>query len=145
MTAEPTLNPAIEARDISLYYGDFRAVKNISMTVEQNKVTAIIGPSGCGKSTLLRAFNRMNELMPGARLEGEIRFMGQNIYAPEVDPVRVRRQIGMVFQKPNPSPRASMTTLPGVRASTASRAASARPAWTIGWSTACAKPPCGTR
>lgn len=77
MTAEPTLNPAIEARDISLYYGDFRAVKNISMTVEQNKVTAIIGPSGCGKSTLLRAFNRMNELMPSARLEGEIRFMGQ--------------------------------------------------------------------
>jgi len=105
MTAEPTLNPAIEARDISLYYGDFRAVKNISMTVEQNKVTAIIGPSGCGKSTLLRAFNRMNELMPGARLEGEISFMGQNIYAPEVDPVRVRRQIGMVFQKPNPFPK----------------------------------------
>ena len=105
MTAEPNHNPAIEARDISLYYGQFRAVKNVSMTVEQNKVTAIIGPSGCGKSTLLRAFNRMNELMPGARLEGEIRFLGQNIYAPEIDPVRVRRQIGMVFQKPNPFPK----------------------------------------
>ena len=99
------IHAAIEANDISIYYGNFRAVKNISMAVQENKVTAIIGPSGCGKSTLLRSFNRMNELVPSARLEGEILFKGQNIYAADIDPVNVRRQIGMVFQKPNPFPK----------------------------------------
>lgn len=98
-------NVAIEARDLSIYYGSFRAVKNINLTIEQRKVTAIIGPSGCGKSTVLRAFNRMNDLVSGSHATGDVIFMNQNIYAPGVDPVEVRRRVGMVFQKPNPFPR----------------------------------------
>lgn len=97
--------PAIEAHGLNVYYGAFRAVKDVDLLVQQHKVTAIIGPSGCGKSTMLRTFNRMNELSPGTRTTGEILFMGQNVYAPDVDPVEVRRRIGMVFQKPNPFPR----------------------------------------
>jgi phosphate transport system ATP-binding protein len=96
---------AIKAHNLSVYYGDFRAVKNVNLAIERQKITAIIGPSGCGKSTMLRAFNRMNELVPTARAEGEVHFMGQNIYRPEVDPVEVRKRIGMVFQKPNPFPK----------------------------------------
>ncbi len=96
---------AIEARNLSIYYGDFRAVKNVTLPVESQKITAIIGPSGCGKSTMLRAFNRMNDLVQTARSQGEVLFMGQNIYAPAVDPVEVRRHVGMVFQKPNPFPK----------------------------------------
>jgi phosphate transport system ATP-binding protein len=103
-TQSASLN-AIEARDLNIYYGDFRAVKDVTLTVEKQKVTAIIGPSGCGKSTVLRSFNRMNELTPTARTEGEVLFMGQNIYEADVDPVEVRRRIGMVFQKPNPFPK----------------------------------------
>jgi phosphate transport system ATP-binding protein len=96
---------AVETRDLNIYYGSFRAVKDITLSIERQKVTAIIGPSGCGKSTVLRAFNRMNELVPTARTEGSVLFMGQDIYAPDVDPVEVRRQVGMVFQKPNPFPK----------------------------------------
>ncbi len=96
---------AIEARNLSVYYGDFRAVKNVNLQIERQKITAIIGPSGCGKSTMLRAFNRMNELVPATRTEGEVLFHGYNVYNPEVDPVQVRRHIGMVFQKPNPFPK----------------------------------------
>jgi ABC-type methionine transport system ATPase subunit len=91
---------AIEARRLNIYYGNFLAVKDVDLQIAKNKVTAIIGPSGCGKSTMIRAFNRMNELVPGSRMEGEILFDGQNIYEPGVDPVKVRRHIGMVFQKP---------------------------------------------
>ncbi|MBI3159747.1 MAG: phosphate ABC transporter ATP-binding protein [Chloroflexi bacterium] len=98
-------NYAIEVRDLSVYYEDFRAVKDISLLIERQKVTAIIGPSGCGKSTLLRSFNRMNELIPAARAEGKVILEGNNIYDPKVDPVEVRRRIGMVFQKPNPFPK----------------------------------------
>jgi phosphate transport system ATP-binding protein len=96
---------AIEARDLSVYYGDFRAVKGVNLQIERQKISAIIGPSGCGKSTMLRAFNRMNELVPTARAEGEVLFHGHNVYDPDVDPVQVRRHIGMVFQKPNPFPK----------------------------------------
>jgi phosphate transport system ATP-binding protein len=96
---------AIEARDLSVFYGDFRAVKDVNFVVERQKITAIIGPSGCGKSTMLRAFNRMNELVPTAHATGEVLFHGQNIYDQDVDPVEVRRRIGMVFQKPNPFPK----------------------------------------
>lgn len=96
---------AIQAKDLNIYYDTFRAVKNVNLLIERQKVTAIIGPSGCGKSTVLRSFNRMNELVPSAHIEGEVLFMGQNIYAPGVDPVEVRRRIGMVFQKPNPFPK----------------------------------------
>jgi phosphate transport system ATP-binding protein len=96
---------AIEARNLSVYYGSFRAVKEISLSVQPHKITAFIGPSGCGKSTLLRAFNRMNELIPTAHARGAVLCHGQNIYDPQVDPVEVRRRIGMVFQKPNPFPK----------------------------------------
>ncbi|MBC7222675.1 MAG: phosphate ABC transporter ATP-binding protein [Anaerolineae bacterium] len=97
--------PILEARRLRVYYGDFLALKDVDLPIPQRKITAIIGPSGCGKSTLLRAFNRMNELVPTARTEGEVLFRGQNIYEPWVDPVEVRRRIGMVFQKPNPFPK----------------------------------------
>ncbi len=96
---------AVEIRHLNVYYGSFHAVRDVNLTIPRNKVTAIIGPSGCGKSTVLRSINRMNDLIPNARIEGEVIFEGQNIYAPEVDPVEVRRRIGMVFQKPNPFPK----------------------------------------
>jgi phosphate transport system ATP-binding protein len=96
---------AIEANNLSCYYGDFRAVKNVDLDIKQHAITALIGPSGCGKSTVLRAFNRMNDLIPVAHAEGEVLFHGANIYADGVDPVEVRRRIGMVFQKPNPFPK----------------------------------------
>lgn len=96
---------AIETRKLRVYYGDFLAIKDIELSIVKQKITAIIGPSGCGKSTILRAFNRMNELVPSARTEGEVIFYGKNIYDEDVDPVEVRRRIGMVFQKPNPFPK----------------------------------------
>ena len=96
---------AIEATDLNLFYGDFRAVKDANIKFEQNKITAIIGPSGCGKSTVLRALNRMNELIPIYHATGEVIFNGINIYDDDIDPVQVRRHIGMVFQKPNPFPK----------------------------------------
>src|ERR1043166_6633020 len=95
----------IEVKDLSVYYGNFRAVTDINMNIQMNKITAIIGPSGCGKSTLLRSFNRMNDLTPGARVDGQILFDGKNINAPGFDVVDVRRRIGMVFQRPNPFPK----------------------------------------
>jgi phosphate transport system ATP-binding protein len=97
--------PAIEVRNLHIYYTAFRAVKNVNLSIERQKITALIGPSGCGKSTVLRSFNRMNDLIAGARIEGEVLFRGQNLYAPDVDAVEVRRRIGMVFQKPNPFPK----------------------------------------
>lgn len=96
---------AIKATNVDIYYGSFRAVQSVNLNIEPRKITAIIGPSGCGKSTVLRAFNRMNELIPGVRTDGEILFRGQNIYGSGVDPVQIRRRIGMVFQKPNPFPK----------------------------------------
>lgn len=98
-------NVAIEAKDVNIYYGDFHAVRDVNLQIERRKITAMIGPSGCGKSTVLRCFNRMNDLIPSARIEGSIEFNEQNIYAKDVDPVEVRRRIGMVFQKPNPFPK----------------------------------------
>lgn len=95
----------LQTRNLSVYYGDFKAITNVNISIPRNKITAIIGPSGCGKSTLLRAFNRMNELVPGSRVEGEVLFNGKNLYDKDVDPVLVRKRIGMVFQKPNPFPK----------------------------------------
>jgi phosphate transport system ATP-binding protein len=91
--------------DVNVYYGDFRAVREVSFEIANHEITALIGPSGCGKSTLLRSLNRMNDLIPGARVEGTVAYHGENIYHPEIDPVEVRRRIGMVFQKPNPFPK----------------------------------------
>ena len=95
-------------KDVNLYYGDFHAVEDVTMTIEPNQVTALIGSSGCGKTTMLRSLNRMHELTPGARVEGEVVLDDQNIYAPNVDPVEVRRLVGMVFQAPNPFPTMSV-------------------------------------
>lgn len=113
---DPTLNAvrhaiteevemALQLRDVSAFYGSFQAIDRMTMPIPQNRVTALIGPSGCGKSTLLRCFNRMNDLIPGAHIEGEIEFEGRNLLDPNMDAVEVRRRIGMVFQKPNPFPK----------------------------------------
>ena len=91
--------------DVTVCYGDYRAIRNVSLDIYKNEITAFIGPSGCGKSTLLRAFNRMNDLIPGARVEGRLSYHGTDLYGPEVDPIEVRRRIGMVFQKPNVFPK----------------------------------------
>ena len=96
---------AIRARGLKVYYGDFLAVKDIDLCIQRQRITAVIGPSGCGKSTLLRSFNRMNEFVLISRTEGEVLFGGQNIYDRAIDPVSLRRRIGMVFQKPNPFPK----------------------------------------
>lgn len=95
----------LEAKNVNFYYGDFQALKNISMSVKSNEVVAFIGPSGCGKSTLLRLFNRMNDLVRDTRLEGEILLDGKNIYDPDIDIDELRKNVGMVFQRPNPFPK----------------------------------------
>jgi phosphate transport system ATP-binding protein len=97
--------PALEAQDVSVRYGDTVGVQGIGLVVPANRVVALIGPSGCGKSTLLRCFNRMNDLIPSASVQGRVLFHGDDLYDEEVDPVEVRRRIGMVFQKPNPFPK----------------------------------------
>ncbi|SCG57246.1 MULTISPECIES: phosphate ABC transporter ATP-binding protein PstB [Micromonospora] len=98
----------IEAADVTAYYGGFKAIENINLTVEPKTVTALIGPSGCGKSTFLRSINRMHEVLPGARVEGSLTIDGQDIYDRDVDVTAVRRMIGMVFQRPNPFPTMSI-------------------------------------
>ena len=104
-SAKPIVDPVFSLRDVDVYYGDFLAVRDVNLDFAANEITALIGPSGCGKSTLLRTLNRMHDLTPGARVEGEINHRGHNIYGPGVDPVEVRRRVGMVFQKPNPFPK----------------------------------------
>jgi len=94
-----------ETKNISIYYGSFRAVTDVSLTIHENEITAFIGPSGCGKTTVLRTLNRMNDLVIGARVEGDVHYRGAPLYAKDVSPIAVRRRIGMVFQKPNPFPK----------------------------------------
>jgi phosphate transport system ATP-binding protein len=98
-------NASFVVQDVKVYYGDLMALQEVNVEIPKNQVTAFIGPSGCGKSTLLRCFNRMNDLIPGARVEGEIKYQGKNIYDDKINPVKVRRQVGMVFQRPNPFPK----------------------------------------
>ena len=98
----------IDVKDVDIYYGKFHAVDGVTLSVPPRNVTAFIGPSGCGKSTVLRTLNRMHEVIPGARVEGDVLLDGENIYASAVDPVQVRRTIGMVFQRPNPFPTMSI-------------------------------------
>ena len=104
--AAPDESPTvITVNKLDVHYGTFCAVRGIGMQIKENRVTAFIGPSGCGKSTVLRCFNRMNDLIPGARVSGEINFYGQDLYAADVDPTEMRSRVGMVFQKPNPFPK----------------------------------------
>ena len=98
-------NTVVQLDDVSVYYGEFRAVRDVTMPIYEHEITAMIGPSGCGKSTVLRSINRMNDLIPGARVEGIVSYMGVDLYGARVDPVEVRRRIGMVFQKTNPFPK----------------------------------------
>lgn len=107
----------IEVKDLNIYYSDFLAVQDVGMTIESRSVTAFIGPSGCGKSTFLRTLNRMHEVIPGARVEGKVAIEGIDLYGEGVDPVAVRRQVGMVFQRPNPFPTMSIkeNVLAGVK------------------------------
>ena len=111
------MSKRIEVKDLNVYYGKFKAVEDVSLTIEPRTVTAFIGPSGCGKSTFLRTLNRMHEVIPGASVEGEVLIDGKNLYDADVDPVMVRRQVGMVFQRPNPFPTMSIAdnVLAGVK------------------------------
>src|SRR5215510_12244951 len=103
--AGPPGAPVFDTKNVSIYYGSFKAVTDVSLPVYENQITAFIGSSGSGKTTVLRAFNRMNDLVPGARMEGDISYRGASLYSPGVSPIAVRRRIGMVFQKPNPFPK----------------------------------------
>jgi phosphate transport system ATP-binding protein len=105
MTTEPNTAPKMTARGVNVFYGDKQAIDNVSIDVYRDNVTAFIGPSGCGKSTFLRTLNRMNDTVAGARVSGDIRLDGEDIYAPEMDVVQLRARVGMVFQKPNPFPK----------------------------------------
>jgi phosphate transport system ATP-binding protein len=109
-TSSPTSGEdhRIEVEDLSIYYGDFLAVADVNMSIEPRSITALIGPSGCGKSTFLRSLNRMHEVIDGAYVQGHVRLNGQDLYAPGIDPVAVRRKVGMVFQRPNPFPTMSI-------------------------------------
>ena len=111
------MSKRIEVNDLNVYYGKFKAVEDVTLSIEPRTVTAFIGPSGCGKTTFLRTLNRMHEVIPGAYVEGEVMIDGNNLYGPGVDPVLVRRQVGMVFQRPNPFPTMSIrdNVLAGVK------------------------------
>ncbi|WP_018723784.1 phosphate ABC transporter ATP-binding protein PstB [Salinispora fenicalii] len=98
-------DPVMKLSGVSVFYGAYEAVRDTSMPIQEKQITAMIGPSGCGKSTILRSLNRMNDLIPGARVSGSVTYHGQDLYAKDVDPIEVRRRIGMVFQKPNPFPK----------------------------------------
>ncbi|MFY4816514.1 phosphate ABC transporter ATP-binding protein, partial [Haloarcula sp. AONF1] len=101
----PAAGTAVAARDLDVFYGDEQAIDDVTMEIPEKRVTALIGPSGCGKSTFLRCINRMNDMIEICRVEGDVEFGGKNVYDPDVDPVALRRKIGMVFQKPNPFPK----------------------------------------
>jgi phosphate transport system ATP-binding protein len=104
-TPTASAKPIMDLEDVSVFYGDYEAVRGTTMPVREHQITAMIGPSGCGKSTVLRSLNRMNDLISGARVAGKVTFHGEDLYAPDIDPIQVRRRIGMVFQKPNPFPK----------------------------------------
>ncbi len=117
MPAQPAPSPKLQIRGLNVFYGTFRAVRDVDLAIPGRSVTAIIGPSGCGKSTFLRTLNRMHELVPGTRVEGSVRLDGADVYATDVDPVELRRVVGMVFQRPNPFPTMSIydNVVAGVR------------------------------
>ena len=108
VSAAPTGAEVFKTKNVSIYYSSFRAVTDVSLDIYENEITAFIGPSGCGKTTVLRTLNRMNDLVAGARVEGDVQYRGESLYARSVSPIAVRRRIGMVFQKPNPFPTMSV-------------------------------------
>ena len=132
----------IASKHLNLYYGDNHALKDISFEIPANRITALIGPSGCGKSTFLKTLNRMNDLVEGVKIDGEVLYNGENIYGKDVDVTRLRKQIGMVFQKANPFP---MSIYDNIAYGPARTASAARRGWTTSSSARCATPPSGTR
>ena len=132
----------ITAKDLCLWYSSTQALKNVSIPIYENSITAFIGPSGCGKSTFLKTLNRMNDLVPGVKITGELRYGGKNIYGPDVDVNVLRREIGMVFQKPNPFPMSIYDNIAYAPAPTGSKAG---PSWTISWSVPSGARPSGTK
>jgi phosphate transport system ATP-binding protein len=103
--SDDVIDPVFRLNDVQFFYGQYQALRDVTLDIGRNEITALIGPSGCGKSTLLRCFNRMNDLIPQARMTGRLEYRGEDLYGPGVDPIEVRRRIGMVFQKPNPFPK----------------------------------------
>jgi phosphate transport system ATP-binding protein len=103
--APEAAEPIFDVRDVNVFYGEHKAIRDVNLGLRQNQITALIGPSGCGKSTFIRCLNRMNDLIPSARVDGAIVYHGENLYDPKIDPVQVRKRVGMVFQKPNPFPK----------------------------------------
>ncbi len=138
------MSKRIEVEHLNVHYGKFKAVEDVSMVIEPRTVTAFIGPSGCGKSTFLRTLNRMHEVIPGAWVEGKVLVDGDDLYGPGVDPVLVRRQVGMVFQRPNPFPTMSIreNVLAGVSLNNRRMSKSDQDAL---WSSRCRARTCGTR
>ena len=132
-----------DTKNVSIYYGSFRAVTDVSLNIYENEITAFIGPSGCGKTTVLRTLNRMNDLVPSARVEGDVHYRGVSLYGPDVSATAVRRRIGMVFQKPNPFPKSIYDNIAyGPRINGERKQGQAE---TRSSSTRCARPRCGTR
>ena len=131
-----------DAKKVSCYYGSFRAVTDVSLSIYEHEITAFIGPSGCGKTTVLRTLNRMNDLIPGAHVDGDVHYRGASLYGKDVSPIAVRRRIGMVFRSRTRSRSRSTTTSPMDLASTAS---TTRAGWMRSSSARCARPRCGTR
>ena len=141
--AKPEPAVKLKVRDLAVYYGPKKAVGPVSMDIVGQHVTALIGPSGCGKSTFLRSLNRMNELIPGCRIEGDVRLDGDAIYGQGIDPVAVRRRIGMVFQRSNPFPKSILENVAyGLRIGGVNDAREIR---TPGSSTRCRRPRCGKK
>ena len=135
----------IQVKELNAWFGDAHILHDIALTVAPKAVTAIIGPSGCGKSTFIRCLNRMHELVPAHGSSGTVRVDGEDLYAPGVDPVQLRRRVGMVFQKPNPFPTMSIYDNVAGRAAAQRHAASARCSHEAARAQRCARPPCGTR
>lgn len=136
------MNDIITVKDLQLWYGQTKALKGVSMDIPEKSITALIGPSGCGKSTFLKTLDRMNDLIPGVRIEGEVKYNGQDIFAPSVDVNELRREIGMVFQKPNPFP---MSIYDNIAYGPGRTACVKRMSWTRSSSSRCAARRSGTR
>ena len=140
-SADPMPPVVFDVAEVNVYYGGFRAVRDVNLQIRQHEITAFIGPSGCGKTTVLRCFNRMNDLIDGARVEGTILYHGVDLYGPKIDAVEVRKRIGMVFQKPNPFPKSIYDNVAfGPRLAGHARASSTRSS-----RSRCAGRRCGTR